>query len=357
MCSRRAASAFLLDSKGRLWIGADNGERGGWCSCFDTRTGRLRSIPGLQIYQMSQQRSWLGICGFTELDDGQVWAFGGTIHFTQSEGFIWRVDQGTAEQLYRSGPTPPGTKPVDPSAPGRAEQERIATGEGGMRGGSTARPPGERASDAVGSGADRADRLAARPPRLPITQVLPDKRSAGFIIIALKDALTATRDLTRWSKFASIPAHIGGNRIDSGGPAAPVKQVLRVRKNNGADDLILVTSADGLIKLSGGKATLHALPGQIGVNRVRRIENSCAGVLVFGEPSEPGGPWQYKDGRWRSTSSAPPFGAADGDGLPAPLARYQSWEDTQTLIGPGGEIITVSRRPRSSSRAENRTLV
>ena len=237
------ASAFLLDSTGRLWVGADNGEWGGWCSCFDTQTGRLSSIPGLRIFQNSQQRFWRGVFGFAEVGDGEVWAFGGVIHFTQSEGFIWRVDRGTAEELYRSSPTPPSTKPLDPDVPGGTLRKRIATDEGEKGRGSTGREPApaKHGSDVVVSGLAGTGPVATQSPRVPITQVFPGKGSAALTIIALKDAFTAPRSLARWSKFASIPVHIGGGRIDSGGPTAPIKQVLGIGKNNVTDRLILVT--------------------------------------------------------------------------------------------------------------------
>jgi hypothetical protein len=94
------ATAFLLDCKHRLWLGADNGEWGGWCDCVDLDAGQVRSIAGQRIYEHTTQLLWLGVYGFTELRDGQVWAYGGSMHMGMTDGFIWRVDQGKSEKLY-----------------------------------------------------------------------------------------------------------------------------------------------------------------------------------------------------------------------------------------------------------------
>ena len=82
------ATAFLLDRKHRLWLGADRGEWGGWCSCVDLDAGQVHPVPGLRIFDFSPQPFWLGVVGFTELKDGQVWAYGGTTHMGQTDGFI-----------------------------------------------------------------------------------------------------------------------------------------------------------------------------------------------------------------------------------------------------------------------------
>src|SRR5262249_10092104 len=95
------ATVYLLDSKHRLWLGADNGEWGGWCSHVDLRAGRVYSIPGRKIYDHTPEKHWPGVFGFTELRDGQVWAYGGITHLGHTEGFVWRVDRGEAEELYR----------------------------------------------------------------------------------------------------------------------------------------------------------------------------------------------------------------------------------------------------------------
>ncbi len=99
------ATAFLLDQKHRLWLGADNGEWGGWCYCVDLDAGQIRSVAGQRIYQHTPELNWHGVYGFTELRDGQVWAYGGFEHFS-TEGFVWRVDGGKSEELYRSETDP-----------------------------------------------------------------------------------------------------------------------------------------------------------------------------------------------------------------------------------------------------------
>ncbi len=105
------ATAFQQDSKGRLWLGADNGEWGGWCSVFDPSTGTLRSISGRKIFEHDPDKEyWLGVFGFFECHDGQVWAHGGTTHMGSTNGYVWRVDQGRAEELYFLDNEPPKQK-------------------------------------------------------------------------------------------------------------------------------------------------------------------------------------------------------------------------------------------------------
>ena len=47
----RHASAFVLDRKDRLWLGADRGEWGGWCFSVDLDAGRLVQIPGRKVHE------------------------------------------------------------------------------------------------------------------------------------------------------------------------------------------------------------------------------------------------------------------------------------------------------------------
>ena len=125
------ASAFFLDSGGRLWIGADNGEWLGWCAYFDPRKGAVHSVPGLKIYHDVERLYWRGVIGFAELHDGQVWAFGGLIHVRHSEGFIWRVDSGAAKELYYGSNTPVD---IGEDRPERAHETKLATGDQVARG-------------------------------------------------------------------------------------------------------------------------------------------------------------------------------------------------------------------------------
>jgi hypothetical protein len=46
------ATAFLLDRKHRLWLGADHSEWDGWCSYVDLETGKVQTVLGLKIYEM-----------------------------------------------------------------------------------------------------------------------------------------------------------------------------------------------------------------------------------------------------------------------------------------------------------------
>ena len=91
----RGPVAFLLDRKRRLWLGADNGEWGGWCAYVDLGEQKVQVVPGPDVDDETRERSWSlsSVHGFTELRDGQVWAYGGMLHMGSS-GFIVRVEPG-----------------------------------------------------------------------------------------------------------------------------------------------------------------------------------------------------------------------------------------------------------------------
>ncbi len=105
--------------------------------------------------------------------------------------------------------------------------------------------------------------------------------------------------------------------------------------------MLLVTRLDGLLQFSAGKVTNHALTGQLGVERVARIENSSAGVLVLGR-RDGDGPWRFRNGSWTQVSFAPPFKAVVGKEVPELPAEYRGWSETQTMVDVGGGITTVS---------------
>ena len=113
------ATTFLLDRAGRLWLGADNGEWGGWVARVDTSNGSAVEIEASAADPMpDDENSWEGIYGFVERADGQVWAFGGTSHMGLNSAFITRVDQPNPRRLFAYETPADQDKPLD--TPGQA---------------------------------------------------------------------------------------------------------------------------------------------------------------------------------------------------------------------------------------------
>ncbi len=87
------ASTSLLDTTGRLWLGADNGEWGGRVTRVDLTKGTRASIDPPPSGDPDWAAHWDGIYGFIELRDHQVWAYGGMSHMGINSRNITRVDE------------------------------------------------------------------------------------------------------------------------------------------------------------------------------------------------------------------------------------------------------------------------
>ena len=73
----------------------------------------------MKIWNLDKE-DWLGVYGFFERDDGQLWAHGGLVRCDSTSGFIWRIDQGRAEGLRMLEDGPPrgkGLRADGPSLP------------------------------------------------------------------------------------------------------------------------------------------------------------------------------------------------------------------------------------------------
>ncbi len=316
----RRASAFLLDQKHRLWLGADNGEWGGWCICVDLGAGQVREIPGLRIYDFSPDPAWLGVMGFTELRDGQVWAHGGTTHMGDTEGFLWRVDRGRAEELYRLDNYPDNLE-----AFARKQRERQARGE------------------KVDDDEQRPepDPLPTDRPYLPITHVVEAPGADGLIVVAFSGVYRTDIKLSRWSKVHELEIRYRWGRPDAMGAYPSVRAVLPIPGPGKVPGLIFATAIDGLIRLVDGKQTDHALPGQIGIEEVSRLANSSEGLLVLGGSSD-GEAWRLRGGEWGSVSFTPKFESADPNEKDF---ETEGWHSSTVLVGRDGSIVTVSASP------------
>jgi hypothetical protein len=100
------ATAFLLDRSGRFWVGTDKGEWGGSVTRIELIKGTLDALKPPRARRSGGEADWEGVYGFVELGDGQVWAFGGTMHMGIASAVITRVDQAEPRRLFL-GESPP----------------------------------------------------------------------------------------------------------------------------------------------------------------------------------------------------------------------------------------------------------
>jgi hypothetical protein len=297
----RYATAILLDSKRRVWLGGDMGEWGGWCSCVDLATGEARKIDGTEPGPQGLPW-WSGIYGFVQLHDGQVWAHGGTMHMGVSSAFICRVDGAKTVELMRG----------DNKAARRAAMEE--------------KPP------------PKPDR-----PWLPITHIL-DERDGSLLVFSYNDLFRAEPGMKRWTKVREIRIRYRGGRPDAMGtyPAMIAVHPLDTK----ATRLICATAFEGYVLIEPGKTSMLKLPGQLEAEDVTRIVNTAEGT-IFSTASDADSPWRFRDGAWSIAKLTPPFPPelkGPGEGRPA----EQKWDRSHLLVGPGGAITTVNADTRGT---------
>ena len=245
------ATTFLLDRAGRLWLGADNGEWGGWVARIDLANGDGRRDQASARPRARRYRNrWDGVYGFVERRDGQILAFGGTSHMGLNSGLITRVDQAEPRQAVRirSGRT---TKPRQPD-PGR--------------------------------------------PRLPITHVVEEDN--GLLVLSYSDVFRVDSDFTSWKKAATLEIAYRWGRPDAVGSYPSVRAVIRRARRGGS--ICSPPIGDGYVSLEGAKTTTHGIPGQLGASasvrsRTRRREPSSSRTTTG---SRAGG-WARRAGRSR----------------------------------------------------------
>jgi hypothetical protein len=347
--SNLSASAFLLDSKHRLWLGADRGEWGGWCCYVDLDAGKIHSILGLKVYETWPRELWLGVFGFAELRDGQVWAHGGTTHMGSTEGFIWRVDRGKAEELYRLDNEPPKAKARRKKEMAEAKRAEKDEEEEVLRLRREFKIPPEVDDPAKEPKPEPEDQPEPEPdplptdrPYLPITNVVEDAGTGAIAVVSFSGIYRTDARLARWEKVHELKIRYRGGRPDSVGAYPSVRAVLPVERRGQAMGLLFATRLDGLIRLADGQETGQALPGQLDAEYVGRIENSAEGLLVV-ERSDEGHPGRFADGAWSRVSFAPPFAPAGPDAIEAQARPpLDHWYESTTLVNRDGSIVTIS---------------
>lgn len=320
--------AFLLDRKGRLWLGADNGEWAGWCVSVDLTTGQVHQLPAPRSEAgggPKQDAFWAGVYGFVELRDSQVWAHGGKMHMWITGGFICRVDRGRAEDLYHRG----NAELL------RRERERR-----------------RRAEEAEENRAAPAKTAPEPPfdlnrPFLPITQIIEEPGTGAIVVMAFSEMYRTDAKLAGWRKFHELEIGYRWGRRDAIGAYPSVRSVEPIAPTAPGRPMgyLFATRMDGLVRLADGKTTRSTPLAELAVESTARLVPSSDGILLF--PASDDGQeedeiWRYRDGGWSPVSFAPPYranpDAEDEKGAPPDM----DWSSTATLVGRDGSISTVN---------------
>jgi hypothetical protein len=298
--------AFFLDRKSRLWLGKDAGEWGGWCGRLYLNGGKAGRVEPLKDSHTD------GVYGFVELADGQVWAYGGTMHFSSS-GFIARVDRGKLEVL------------------GRYSSDKKAK---------TDSPP--------------------KLPRYPITHIIPDPKGIGLLVFAYHDLFRVDPKLKNWRHLGKIELRYRWGRPDAIGAYPALRTVHALGDKSG--DLICTSAFNGLLRIRGGRVTQYVVPGQIGDDWIDTILPASGASVLGGRDL-----WRYNGRSWQTISIFPPGQPnrgeswheytlmLDRDRLPVALCRSNStpgaaaltrWKDgkVEILARERGRIGTFSAK-------------
>jgi hypothetical protein len=287
----RKISAFLLDRTGRLWLGADRGEWGGWIGRVDLVKGIVDELKPVRNRAPAKPDFWQGVYGFIELRDGQVFAFGGTSHMGLNQCFVTRVDQGEPVPIFFGGSN---------------LKQDVAIGTIG--------------------------------PRLPITHIVEEKE--GLLVLSYSDVFRADFKLKRWKKLATLEIDYRWGRPDAVGAYPSVCAVHPPLESGGP--YVFGTVADGYVTLEGAKTISKAIPGQLGTSDANLIKNTSEGSFVFED--DDGLPcWRLGAKGWEVATLAPPLESDPEDEDNAAFEKHSlSWYETKVLVGPAGTIHTVS---------------
>jgi hypothetical protein len=282
------ATTFLLDRHGRLWLGADDGEFGGWCSRWDAASGKLTSIRGIKHKDADE---WEGVYRFVETRDGQVWALGGMMHMGYSSAYIRRIDTEQIKELVFFENT---------------------DGEG----------PNEPAEN-------RKARLMPVRPEMPITHVIEDREGDGLSVFSHSELYRTDGSFKSWTKVLELDLHYTPGRPDAIGSYPAIRTVHRL--DDPAGGMLCATGGDGYVFIAGGKTTRLALPGQLGADWITRIAATTEGTFLRG-PDDDSDPWLLDGAGWRTASLWPDV----------PLNPGAEWREKSLLVDRDGSLITVS---------------
>ena len=212
---------LFLDSKDRLWVASDGKV---YVVELETGTRTEREWPG----------GWLGVRGFSEFADGQVWAFGGDRRAKATPSFVARVS--------------PGLKP-----------------------------------DLLYQVANKRQPPFA--PTTPITHVIDDEEGSRVIVVSYDSVLVSDRSLGAWKPLDAL----GGARRNDDALFA------LGRAHRTSSGILLTLERGGFMELTSEFTRRHVLEGQYAVSRPSGIVRLEKGMAFFGDggPSfYAGGTWR-----------------------------------------------------------------
>jgi hypothetical protein len=213
------ASTFLLDSRDRLWVGADNGEWGGRLAVVDLEKWTVRELDDPPA----------GVYGLIETTEGRIWAYGGTMHMWMHQAFVSSVD-GAGKKLFDSGFV----------------------------------------------SKKRADR-----PTLPITQLVAVRGGRSFLAFSYHQVFEVDSKFSRWRKLPEFTAHYHAGRPDAVGSYPAVRSLYVL--SEAPLHLLVATALDGWMELRDGRFIPHLVAGQLPATGIRAVEDRAGKLVAHGE--------------------------------------------------------------------------
>ena len=272
-----------IDRSSRLWIGTDSGEWGGFVARVDLIPGELKVYPDClsasdeagRTYQLGQFRCD-PVRGFTELDGGVMLAHGGLTHLSISRAWVARLDDAVVLDVF--------------------ENELTA----------------------------RAEIRRSEKPREPITHILEHPTSDELYVVAGGEVFRANRKLSRFRLAYKLHLDASVGRYPPVASAAWRD-----------DELFVSTAADGVLRLKAGQQFEHGFAGDLGAERIERIEASSDGVLFYDYDRvwvQAAGDWSVKD---LVPRAGPKFDVRE-------LSAYASWQLGHAFVDADGAVVSVS---------------
>jgi hypothetical protein len=214
------ATTFLLDSRDRLWVGADKGEWGGRLAVVDLGTWAVRELDDPPA----------GVYGLLETVGGRIWAYGGTMHMWMHQAFVVSVHDTASKTLYDSGF-------VRKTRPGR--------------------------------------------PTYPITHLVAMRGGRSFLALSYDQTFEVDAKLSRWKRLPDLKAHYHWGRPDAVGSYPAVQSIYVLGES--PLRLLVATALDGWMELREGRFVSHRVAGQLGATRIRGVEDRAGKLVAHGE--------------------------------------------------------------------------
>ena len=266
----RGNSTAFVDSRRRVWIGFDVGEWGGGTLFVDLATGATGEVK--------DDSSADNVFGFCEPVPGEVWAYGGLIHFGAS-GFIARVDRGKAEMVVE-----------------------------------TRDPHGEWSEFPPGT------------PQLPITAIIPGGPDDSLLVLSYHELYRLHRPENRWQKVCDFQLRYIHGRPDSMGSYPALVRALAL----GSDppELICATRLDGFLRLSRGVVSSHSVPEPARNDETSRRPRATDGLFLDNEELR-----SFLENTWPDLRVDP---------IPAPDTDDNEWREHFVMEEVEGSLLVFS---------------